>query len=89
MQVWGNSKSLPNLGRETRIEHGTCALLHASLFLQTVETRFRAKGSQKTLGARSLLGARGLTPMSKKLLGTKDIATRSKDAIVVCRVVLR
>ena len=33
------------------------------------------------LGARTLLGARGLTTRSKKLLGTKGIATRSKDAI--------
>ena len=31
-------------------------------------------------GARTLLGAPGLTTRSKKLLGAKDIATRSKDA---------
>ena len=32
------------------------------------------------LGARTLLGAPGLTTRSKKLLGAKGIATRSKDA---------
>ena len=32
------------------------------------------------LGAKTLLGAPGLTTRNKKLLGTKGIATRSKDA---------
>ena len=32
------------------------------------------------LGARTLLGAPGLTTRNKKLLGAKGIATRSKDA---------
>ena len=33
------------------------------------------------LGARTLLGAPGLTTRRKKLLGAKGIATRSKDAM--------
>ena len=37
-------------------------------------------GASLSLGARTLLGAPGLTTRSKKLLGTKGIATRSKDA---------
>ena len=32
------------------------------------------------LGARTLLGAPGLTTSNKKLLGAKGVATRSKDA---------
>ena len=35
---------------------------------------------QPRLGARTLLGAPGRTADNKKLLGTKGIATRSKDA---------
>ena len=46
------------------------------------------------LGARTLLGAPGHTTSNKKLLGTKGIATRSKDATkhittsFICRLVL-
>ena len=43
------------------------------------------------LGARTLLGAPGLTTSNKKLLGAKGIATRSKDATMnkQCWLVLR
>ena len=36
--------------------------------------------SLKLLGARTLLGAPGLTPSNKKLLGAPGIATRSNKA---------
>ena len=39
------------------------------------------KSAHQPLGARTLLGAPGLTTSNKKLLGAKGIATRSKDAI--------
>ena len=37
-------------------------------------------GMPSLLGARTLLGAPGLTTRNNKLLGAKGIATRSKDA---------
>ena len=41
------------------------------------------------IGARTLLVAPGLTPRSKKLLGTTGIATRSKDATIIVMFALR
>ena len=41
---------------------------------------FLRKGQQRLLGARTLLGAPGLTTRNKKLLGGPGIATRSRDA---------
>ena len=55
-------------------------MLLGALLALLLGTRSYQEQRASLLEARTLLGAPGLTTRNEKLLGTKGIATRSKDA---------